>query len=207
MNPLLLCAVLAAVPASSQVFFDASEVARVRDGALSLNERLAPAAVDPDPVSRLFDRLIKDGEAVESEVGMQDMYRRFGKFDAEGKMRNIQVGVVELPDPADAEDAPMARHAVYRRYFSHLMARNEDFSVKRDGHGRVDAWDWTVSLDGRLLSVTHTILPLAPDAGGRVRIVEEKVRAYRMSPSDPAVQRRWRRVVKDLLSLGRTVEA
>lgn len=207
MKGLLLCALLAAAPSSAQVVFDASALAKVRDGARSLRERLAPAAVDPGPVSKLFGRLAKDGEKIESERGMKDVYQRMGSFDAFGRLRNLSVAVVELEDPADAEDAPTARHAVYRRFFSRMEARNEDVSMKEDGTGRVDIWDWIVALDGRLMSVTHTIVPLAPSAGGSVELHDGEARAYRMSPSDPAVQRRWNRVVKELLTLGRTVSA
>lgn len=208
MKELLLCAVLAAAaPACAQVVFDASEFAGVQARAKSLRERLAPAAVDPKPVKTLFDRLAKDGEQIESESGMMDAYRRTGAFDAVGRLRNLSVGVVELPDPADSDDAPMARRAVYRRLFSHVEAKNEDVVIKKDGTGRVDVWEWVLSLDGRLMSVTHAIVPLGPSAPGVIAPVEEKIRAYRMSPSDPAVQRRWNRVVKELLTLGRTIEA
>lgn len=206
MKELLVCAVLAAAsPASAQVVFDASELASVRDGVKSLRERLAPAAVDPRPIAILLKRLAKDGEQVESETGMQDVYQRMGSFDAFGKLRNLSVGVVELEDPADESGAPSARRAVYRRYFSRLEARNEDWSLREDGSGRVDAWEWVVSLEGELLSVIHEIVPMAPGSGGP-EPVEGKIRAYRMSPSDPAVQRRWKRVVQELLTLGRTVE-
>jgi len=207
MRELLLCAVLAsAAPASAQVVFDASEVAKIGARAKSLRERLAPADVDPEPVRKLFDRLAKDGAQVEAETGMLDLYQRLGKFDAKGKLRNLQVGVVELEDPADAQEAPMARHAVYRRYFSRMEARNEDWSVKPDGSVRVDVWDWTLSLDGRMLAVKHTIVPMVLTPAG-MEVLEGKARAYLMSPADPAVQRRWKRVAKELLTLGRTVEA
>lgn len=208
MSELLLCAaLLAAAPASAQVVFDSSGVAREGDGAKSLRELLtpAPAPVDAEPIAQLLERLAHDGVQVETARGMRDLYQRFGRFDARGKARNLQVAVVELKDPADSNDAPTARHAVYRRYFSRLEAKNEDYSLKKDGTGRADIWDWVLSLDGKLMSVTHTVVPITWTEGGAIEPVDGKTRVYRMLPSDPAVQRLWNQVVKELLTLGRTV--
>ena len=101
--------------------------------------------------------------------------------------------------PAELAEAPsdsMFRQAVMRRYFSHLEATSESWEVNpRTGKGKVHAWIYRVALDGKLMSVEHQIAPVEPGEDGQASPIEEKARSYRLSPSDPSVLRRWKRMV------------
>lgn len=193
-----LLAVLLAQAAPAQVFSgpEAGELAAAARRAAELREKLKPAKIDEAPVRALFEKLSKQGEQIELEQGIGNVLTRMGAPDARGRMRNLQATLVELPEAAEEPGGSMVRRAVMRRYFSHLEAVSESWS-----EDRLDVWEWTVGLDGTLISVTHQIAPVkdgAPD--------ESRARAYRMSPSDPSVLRRWNALTKDLLKLGRVIE-
>lgn len=209
---LSLLVLVLAWPASAQTFVSPDQAAGLAAAARSartLREKLTPAAVDPKPVKALTDRLFKDGEQVEMEQGIGNIYTRIGKPDAKGRFKNLQANLVEIPaELAEAPGDSMFRQAVMRRYFSHLEATSESWEVDREtGKGTVHVWVYRVGLEGRLLSVEHQIAPVEPGEDGQVSPIEEKARSYRMSPSDPSVQRRWKRLTKELLTLGRVVEA
>lgn len=208
--PVLLLAL--SVPASAQVFVTADQadgIAAAARSARSLREKLTPAAVDPKPVKALTDRLVKDGEQVEMEEGIANLYTRFGRPDASGRFKNLQANLVEIPaELAEAPNDSMFRQAVMRRYFSHLEATSESWEIDPvTGRGKVHVWIYRVSLDGLLMSVEHQIAPVEPGPDGEPAPDEAKARSYRMSPSDPSVQRRWKALTKELLTLGRVVEA
>ncbi len=213
MNATLSLLVLAlALPASAQTFVSAGQaddLASAARSTRSLREKLTPAPVDPKPVKALTDRLFKDGEQVEMEQGIGNIYTRIGRPDANGRFKNLQANLVEIPaELAEAPSDSMFRQAVMRRYFSHLEATSESWEVDpKTGRGKVHVWLYKVSLDGRLVSVEHQIAPVEPDADGQVAPVESKARSYRMAPSDPSVQRRWKALTKELMTLGRVVEA
>jgi hypothetical protein len=213
MNPALsLLALALALPAPAQTFVSADQaddIAAVTKSARSLRQKLAPAAVDPKPVKALTDRLVKDGEQVEMKQGIGNIYTRIGKPDAQGRFKNIQANLVEIPaESAEAPSDSMFRQAVLRRYFSHLEATSESWEVNpTTGKGTVHVWIYRVGLEGRLMSVEHQIAPVERGKDGQAGPVEEKARSYRLSPSDPSVQRRWKALAKELLTLGRVVEA
>lgn len=213
MNATLALLVLAlALPASARDFVSAGQaedLAAAARSTRSLRDKLTPAPVDPKPVKALTDRLVKDGEQVEMEAGIGNIYTRIGKPDAKGRFKNLQANLVEIPaELAEAPSDSMFRQAVMRRYFSHLEATSESWEVDPEtGKGKVHVWVYRVGLEGRLLSVEHQIAPVEPGEDGQAAPVEEKARSYRMSPSDPSVQRRWKRLSKELLALGRVVEA
>ena len=213
MNATLSLLVLAlAFPASAQTLVTARHadaLATAARSTRSLREKLTPAPVDPKPVKALTDRLFKDGEQVEMEQGIGNIYTRIGRPDANGRFKNLQANLVEIPaELAEAPSDSMFRQAVMRRYFSHLEATSESWEVDpKTGRGKVHVWLYKVSLDGRLVSVEHQIAPVEPDADGQVAPVESKARSYRMAPSDPSVQRRWKALTKELMTLGRVVEA
>lgn len=178
--------------------------------AQELAKKLAPAAVDAKPVRTLTDRLSKDGVQIQMEEGrIGNAYTRQGAPDARGRFRNIQANLVELPAEAvEPKSDSMVRDLVMRRYFSRLEATSDDWSVDPvTGTGQVQEWHYVISLDGKLIAVEHTIVPVEPVADGVVAPVEAKGRSYRMSPSDPSVQKRWRKFSQELLTLGRVVEA
>lgn len=213
MNATLSLLVLAlALPAAAQTFVSADQADGLEAAAKSartLREKLTPAAVDPKPVKALTDRLFKDGEQVEMEQGIGNIYTRIGRPDAKGRFKNLQANLVEIPaELAEAPSDSMFRQTVMRRYFSHLEATSESWEVDPEtGKGTVHVWVYRVGLEGRLLSVEHQIAPVEPGEDGQAAPVEEKARSYRMAPSDPSVQRRWKRLAKELLTLGRVVEA
>jgi hypothetical protein len=213
MNATLSLLVLAlALPASAQTFVSAGQaddLAAAARSTRSLRDKLTPAPVDPKPVKSLTDRLVKDGEQVEMEEGIGNIYTRIGRPDAKGRFKNLQANLVEIPaELAETPSDSMFRQAVMRRYFSHLEATSESWEVDpQTGKGRVHVWIYKVSLDGRLISVEHQIAPVEPDADGQVSPVESKARSYRMAPSDPSVQRRWKALTKELMTLGLVVEA
>jgi hypothetical protein len=208
--PLLVLAL--ALPASAQTFVSADQadgLAAAAKSARTLREKLTPAAVDPKPVKSLTDRLVKDGEQIEMEQGIGNIYTRVGKPDAQGRFKNIQANLVEIPaELAEAPNDSMFRQAVMRRYFSHLEATSESWDVDpKTGKGTVHVWTYRVGLEGTLMSVVHQIAPVEPGPDGQVGPVEEKARSYRLAPSDPSVQRRWKSFSKELMTLGRVVEA
>jgi hypothetical protein len=211
MNATLLILALA-LPASAQNFVSADQaddIAAASRSARTLGAKLRPAAVDPRPVKALTDRLVKDGEQVEMEQGIGNIYTRIGKPDANGRFKNLQANLVEIPaELAEAPKDSMFRQTVMRRYFSHLEATSESWEVDpKTGKGKVHVWIYRVGLEGALMSVEHQIAPVEPGADGQAAPVEEKARSYRLSPSDPSVQRRWKALTKELLTLGRVVEA
>lgn len=207
---LLFAALAAAVPASAQV----ATVEQMADFAAAVRssrswaERLAPAPVDPKPISALTARLAKDGAQIQTEEGeMSNALGRQGAPDARGRFRAVEASLVELPPEAVEEPSDFPyRDLVMRRYFSRLEATSDDWRVDpKTGTGRVDEWHYVVSLDGRLLSVEHAIVPVEPVGPGRVALNLDKARSYRMAPSDESVQRRWKKFSRELLTLGRTV--
>lgn len=212
MKPTLaLLALALALPASAQLLStEQSEgLAAASRSVRAMRDKLTPAAVDPKPVKALTDRLVRDGEQVEMEQGLGNVYTRIGRPDANGRFKNLQANLVEVPaELAEAPADSMFRQAVMRRYFSHLEATSESWEVDpKTGKGAVHVWIYKVALEGRLLSVEHQVAPVEPDADGQASPVEGKARSYRMSPSDPSVQRRWKALTKELMTLGRVVEA
>lgn len=213
MNATLSLLVLAlALPASAQTFVSAGQADDLAAAARStrtLRDKLTPAPVDPKPVRSLTDRLVKDGEQVEMEEGIANLLTRFGRPDAKGRFKNLQANLVEIPaELAEAPGDSMFRQAVMRRYFSHLEATSESWEVDpKTGKGKVHVWIFKVALEGRLLSVEHQIAPVEAGPDGEAAPNEAKARSYRMAPSDPSVQRRWKALAKELMTLGRVVEA
>jgi hypothetical protein len=209
---MMIAAVFAcAAPAVSQIagVEQISGIAAASDAAKSLAARLAPAAVDEKTVDALVERLSQDGVQLEMQSGERgNMLNRRTPLDARGRFRGIQANLIEVPASAVEEksDAPV-RDLVMRRYFRRLEAASEDWHVDaKTGTGQVDEWRYVVSLDGKLISVEHSIVPVEPSAPGVASPNEAKGRSYRMSPSDPSVRGRWEKFSKELLTLGRTVE-
>lgn len=208
---LFAVALAAAVPVSAQVVTaeQTSDIAAASDAMRSLAKKLTPAAVDPKLVRSLTDRLSKDGTQLQMEQGeIGNLLSRQAMPDARGRFRSVEANLVELPaDAVEEKSDSMYKDLVMRRYFSRLEATSDDWNVDpKTGTGRVDEWHYVVSLDGQLLSVEHTIVPVEAVAPGQSAPNEAKGRSYRMLPSDASVQRRWKKFSKELLTLGRTVE-
>jgi|GEM_PF-2720653 len=213
---LLAAALLAAVSASAQSADQPSQalpdaMADALQAARAVSAKMAPAPVDPKPVAELFERLANDGAQVETQYGTEQAYERLGIPDSRGRSQKLHVGVVETGGPAaEAEDGTgdsMYRDLVLRRYFASLEAQSEDWSVGKDGSGKIDVWHYSVSLDGRLIGVEHDVVPLALGPDGKSAPDPAHARVTRVSPSDKAVQKRWKALTKKLLQLGRTAEA
>ncbi|MDE2489845.1 MAG: hypothetical protein KGM24_03305 [Elusimicrobia bacterium] len=206
---LLVSLLAAAVPASAQVVSldgaaASAQAAAARSRALA--SRLAPARVDATLVRTVSGRLMTDGEQIETREGVQDVYSRYGVVDGPNRIKNLRVGVVEQPDPADLGDGsgrPQARDLVMRRIFSSLEARSEEWTLKGDGSGRVDVWTWTVSLDGWLIAVRHDIVLVGRRDDGTYGPLPQQAWGYRLPPSDRYVRVRWNRLAQQLLTMGR----
>jgi Mn-dependent DtxR family transcriptional regulator len=199
-------ALAAAVPASAQFEgdIDAADIAAAVRSARGLARRLAAAAVSPVPVSALVSRLAKDGKP---SRGDDDEIRLTLESetapDAAGRHRRAEAYLVEIP----AEDAEPAAESdveplVYRRYFNRIEATCADWSVDpASGAGSVDEWHFTVAPGGVLLAVDHTIVPVARGASGASAPEPDRMRSYRLPPSDPAARRRWESFARELLTL------
>ena len=204
---LFAAALAAAVPASAQVAADQDAGIAAASGAMrALAMKAAPAAVDPGPISALIDRLSKEGSQLEMGGGeIANVLDRHAALDASGGFRDIKANLVELPDRADAANGPLIRGLVMRRFFSRLEATSDDWIVdEKTGLGRVDEWRYVVSLDGKLLSVEHAIVPIEPAGPGKLALNAAKGTSVRLSPSDADVQKRWKKFARELLTLGRT---
>jgi len=211
MRHVLFAAVLAAAaPVGAQSVADpepVDQLGQIGAAAKAQNAKLAAAPVDPKPVNALFDRLVKDGEQIQTEDGVQDTYTRSGQPKKVGRWRNLQVGVVEQGDPdaaADRSGRLQFRDLVMRRVFSTLEAQSEEWTAAKDGTGRVDLWHFTVSLDAKLLSVEHDWFPAKAGPDGKLQAQQDESRSERLAPSSPAVQARWKKLSGELLLLGRT---
>ncbi|HAZ08890.1 MAG TPA: hypothetical protein DCZ01_10305 [Elusimicrobia bacterium] len=199
--------------ASAQDFVSKEQIYSVKDAAKStliLRDLWMPlpAPVDPGPVKALFERLARDGERVEMEQAIGNAYTRQGRPDAHGRFQNLQAVLVEVPrEFEDKSDDPIFHYAVMRRVFSHLEVTTENWNVDPvTGKGKLHVWSYRLSLDGDLLSVEHQIAPVEPGSDGKAAPIEAKARGYRRSPSDPSVQRRWKRLAEELLTLGRVTK-
>lgn len=211
MKHLLFAAALAvAAPVAAQIVVtpqQAAEMGAASSSMRALGAKLAPAAVDTKTVRSLTERLATDGTQIVMEEGETgNLLVRQSAPDARGSFRNIQANLVEVPPPADDSNG-IVRDLVMRRYFTRLEATSDDWKVDpKTGTGSVEEWHYVVSLDGKLISVERTVVPVEVVAPGVSSPNEAKGRAYRLSPSDAGVQKRWKKFSKELLTLGRTVE-
>ena len=197
--------------APAQDFVSKEQIDGVSDAAKSaqtLRDRWMPAPVDPEPIKALFSRLSRDGQQVEMEQAIGNAYTRQGRPDAHGRFKNLQAVLVEIPQEfKDSPDHPLVQYTVMRRLFSRLEVTSENWNVDpATGKGRLHVWIYLLSLDGDLLSVVHQIAPVEPGSDGRPSPIETKAQGYRRAPSNPSVQRRWKRLSEELLTLGRLSE-
>lgn len=198
-------------PASAQDFVSKDRSDVVADAAKStriLRDKWMPAPVDPAPVKALFERLSRDGQQVEMEQAIGNAYTRQGRPDAHGRFKNLQANLAEIEQEfEDQPDSPMFHYTLMRRVFSRLEVTSENWNVDAaTGKGKLHVWIYRLSLDGDLLSVVHQIAPVERGSDGRPTPIETKARGYRRAPSEPSVQRRWKRLSEELLSLGRLSE-
>lgn len=209
---LLFVALAAALPAAAQVASvdQMKDLSQAAEAARALGEKLKPAAVDSEAVGALSDKLSAEGSRIEMEEGtLGNVLGRRTPPDPRGRFRTVQANLVEIPAEAiEPRTDSMVRDLVMRRYFSRLEAVSDDWDVDpKTGYGEVHEWHYVVSLDGKLLEVEHTIAPVAPVGPGDAEPSLDQARSYRMSPSDPDVQKRWKKLSQELLTLGRTVSA
>ncbi|MCX5794319.1 MAG: hypothetical protein NTY77_02330 [Elusimicrobia bacterium] len=200
MNKILLAAAaaLAAIavsPLSAAEFsLDTAGLQDVKDSVSKFKDQKAPAPVDKAPVQKLFDRLAKDGPAYVRSQETPD-----------GGARTLQVTLVEVAGPPQEEG--MMRDLVYRRYFSHLEGVEESVRPQADGTGALERYTYIVSLDGKLQSVkrvTAKILAITPQ--GLAVVDDKSVHQESLPPADPQVQKRWKNISAELLTMGRTIE-
>lgn len=151
----------------------------LRDAVADFQSKYAPARIDKAPVAALFARLSRDSH-----------YEK-----AEGD-NTIAVELYELPlrQPEGWSDA------LYRRAFSHMTAEEQ---ILRKKDKEVDVWQYDIGLSGTLEAVRRLTVKL-DDKGVPL---EQGSRLMRMSPSDPSIQARWKKLAPRLLKLGKTYEA
>lgn len=179
----------------------------MRQSVRGFQQRFAPAPVDARVVDRLWRRVARLGEVgLTSERQPARYLERSAEPDARGEARNRFVTLVELPQARRSG----FQHAVIRRVYSHMVASSEDWSRGPDGRRRVEIWRFTVALDGVLHAAERheIVLKDAPDgARGEAEADESRSRQHKLRPSDPAVQRRWRALARELLQLGPVTQA
>lgn len=192
---LALACLLAAYPASAQTVAPpptAPTEAETREKLEAFKKqreetrkKLAPASIEKDPVAKLFERLVKDGQ-----------YER-----TEGD-RSIGVRLIEVETPEPEGDI---RNLLYTRTFSHMEASEQVITVDDKGEATADIYVYVIGLDGQLLGVTRSQLKiLGQDAEGAVVVDPKRSRSLILPPSD--MKPRWKKLSKELLKLGKTVE-
>lgn len=202
-KPLLLAVALSL--ASPAFAADAYEGASAK--AKTMREKLAPAPVDKEQVKALADKLLKEGDQLESEVGIENVLASVSQKIKRGRARAValEASLVELPAELFEDPEAPVRFALMTRYFSHLAVNREEWTVKKNGEGRVVLWSYRLSLDGMLQAVTRTTMEVTESPDGELFPDPETATEMTMSPSDKSVQKRWKATAKELALLGRSL--
>jgi hypothetical protein len=211
MKQLFFAAALAAAVPASAAFegdIDPADVAAAaraaRGHARDVARRLAAAAVSPAPVWALVSRMAKDGRS-SGAAGDELRLTLEGETapDAAGRHRRVEAYLVEIPaEQAEDLGGPGADPLEQRRYFNRIEATGAGWSVDpATGEGSVDEWHFTVAPNGVLLAADYTTVPVARAASGVPAPVPERMRSYRLPPSDAAVRRVWESLAHELLAL------
>lgn len=148
-------------------------------------KKLAPASIDKEPVTTLFERLVKDGQ-----------------YESTEGERSIGVRLIEVETPEPEGDI---RNLLYTRTFSHIEASEQVIKADKNGDVVADIYVYVIGLDGSLLKVMRSqLLILGRDGKGEVVVDPERSRTLILPPSD--MKPRWKKLSKELLKLGKTVE-
>lgn len=204
---LSLAFLLAAASAHAQLVADPGQVQAVKDSLKSYKQALAPAQADRKVAAILYERLARDKrmDGVEDEDGnIVHPQTEVGKPDKKGRRQDHSIALVEIPLPERPLDPaePNIVDLVERHLYSHLIGRLERWTPLAEGEYEVDVWEYVVSLDGKILSVVHEVLVGVPlDAEGFLAD-PGRSSSVRMSPSDPSVLKRWKRMSERFLRLG-----
>lgn len=184
-----LILLLAAAPAAAQLELPEVEVRVLRDGLKVFGGRLAPAPVEEGPVRELYRRLADSGPRFMGQENLPD-----------GRARLRSVALFEIPTPPDCSGAVC--RTVLRRTFTHIEAVVETQQELPDGTTFADSWKYELGLDGSIRFCARIQFYGRFDERGVFNIDETRSRVLRMSPSDPAVQTRWKRHAQEFLRLG-----
>jgi hypothetical protein len=200
----LLCALALPALAQSPLEVDPDEWRDLHENVGKMSSRMQPAAVAPGPVKALFETLLRDSEQEESEEGLRHYLAKATEPDKKGRMEERTVSLYEIPASQAAGEGG-ARDALYRRAFSHLEAVEAKTAQGKDGRVTIDVWIYELTLDAKLFAVVHTVI-VGRSVDGAFLEDEEGGMERRESPSDPAIQKRWKRLSEKLVKLRRTVE-
>ena len=196
MNRLLLAAaLLAAAPLAAADFaLDSPGLDGMKASVAGFKERLAPAAVDKTVVDKLFTRLAHDGPT----------YTR-SNDTAGGGTETLQVTLVEAEPPDAESEGLMVRDLVYRRYFRNITGVRQTIRPMASGEAELDQYEYTVSLDGRILAVKHVVLVVVAVTPQGLVTDPARAKVFRLPPSDPSVLKRWQGMSAEFLKMGRTL--
>lgn len=187
--------------ASAQVPVDPEAREALTDALKAFQERYKPAQADADEVQTLYDRLSK----------LQDPVFTESETAKEGKEHwTVRLNEVDAGDEGYSmtPEGLLLHDGVFRRSFTHLEGVSERHRPLKSGGWEVDMWVYTVSLlDGKILQVTHAIIMGKPDEEGEFEADPKRSRVYRMSPGDPHVLQRWKRMSERFLKMGPTQDA
>lgn len=192
---LALALLLAAIPAAAQTVAPPQTAPTEQETREKLEafkkqreetqKKLAPAAVEKEPVAKLFERLAKDGQ-----------YER-----TEGD-RSIGVRLIEVDTPEPEGDI---RNLLYTRTFSHMEASEQVISADEKGEAKADIYVYVIGLDGSLLKVMRSqLVILGQTAEGEIVVDKKRSRTLILPPAD--MKARWKKLSKEILKLGKTIE-
>jgi hypothetical protein len=181
-----LAVLLAAAPSYAQVKAEAKGASAKRVSA----------------VESLFERLIKDGDALETPTGTHlylEVRRRGSETGA------IAASVQEFPVP---EPEGPYRDLAYRRSFSGVLQITEqDQSIGKDGAATLESRTYVVSLDGRVIQVMATRIPARVEKDGSLTLDQSKTETKTEDAKSADTLKRWKALEKELVFIAKTVEA
>lgn len=201
---LSLLVLAAALPVKAQVDVPRDQLDTLKGAMEGFRQRLAPAKIKSKAVDILFDRLAKDPESNFTKAAT----------GPDGATEVLSITLNEVEGPADAGkmgDGPAGGVAVqdlvYRRYFTHMEAVSQKITPQKDGRTTIDEWRYVIGLDGSIAIVTHNVMVGKMKDAASLEVDKTNSKSYRMSPSDPSVQARWKKLQEQFLKMGRTYEA
>lgn len=190
MRPLLACLLLAAPAAAHELPMGGEAWQGMSRGVSAYRAHSGPAAVEAAPVRRLWSELVRRGAPHMTE--QRERAFRLEKVeepDERGAAANRSVYLVEYPLRPDLS-AGASR--------GRIVATAEDWSRAPDGARRLEVWTFTLAVEGVLLSVAHQEITLRGAELDRARS-----RQIPLRPGDPYVQKRWKALAAELVTLER----
>lgn len=191
MRPFLACLLLAAPAAAHELPLGGEAWQGMSRGVQAYRAHNGPAAVEAGPVRRLWSELVRRG-APYTTPQRERAFRleKVEEADAAGAAANRSVYLVEYPLRPDLS-AGASR--------GRIVATAEDWSRASDGARRLEVWTFTLSVEGALLAVAHQEITLRGADGAELD--RARSRQIPLRPGDPYVQKRWKALAAELLSM------